>query len=1749
MRLPGRVWEHWLTHGFESAGPGREAGVRYDAGQGNVLGRPRRTVDLSAWPHCQEDWPDADVMGRFKQFWVTFECKNATLTDDMLRERVLSQRLKHLTLTNCALLSDEAAKAIGRECQGRLESIDLSGCSMITDEGVQAMTMQLRGLRCVRFDQCLNTTDFALHQVLTNCPELEVCSFRSNKRIVGNAFLTLPSASQSVMLLVHHSLRELDLAECTNLQDDTLRWIGESLLKLKVLNLSFCTGLSSHGLCHLDKLSRTLSVLNVSGCVSLDDGAADVLTRLGRLQELRINKVRKMSHRTIARLLSKSVFLQVLECDWVSQFRLPQLKGSMLESLSCKGSPELSKMCMARLSCLRRLVSLSVSRCTNLTDDALGVLMTSPAGRSLRHLDISYCANLQSFDWMYHDMATSFLTVDLSGLEFVEDVNLSRIVRAGFTAVLKVCDNDRIRDLNSCCESLRKLDVSSGCPQIRASRIRTLYPDIGEILHDTALEESLASIATRQLFNRFDIEMRAAGCIQACFRRFCKSRWVSFRYILFRFRNLTPIAATHMQRLWRQHRVPHHRELTRRFVKFQRVVKSTMWRSKFWTHMTVFKSRWAGATAMQATFRGYWWRRKHREILELLIMFGFKRQFAPVAKDCVQVAQEEAVYSRSILRASITTLPTRPAEDEMGFLLHPAREAVSLRKAMLVELRQALQERKLRLEREHKEKLLMRKSFFSMMSLRIQTWVRAHLAKKRSAFEQKLGEYHRQLRPSSSVNLRGRSAKCDDVPGWIVQGVVRLQARLRGRLVRDRPAKVRIHLAMKEIPRLVAQLNETFIFQGKQLDKLVALRAELNTFSVLAKHHKGFTSGSMLIKGEFYAMMQASMELRCTVSEQFHTNYAKRMQYHDITAEQMTSELKRLRTLLQKMRKVADRFQGRIRELSQGRHRYDSSEDPKLLALMRQSEKRLESLLPLVITVEQDWAKSNLALMQQLIKQAEETTEEVVRDELKRLQVELETQKEIMELHLGSSECARREWSFRRELLSTQLERDSAVQDSRKLQLMAQESRLQDVLEATQRDATEVGKSFVSLCLKPRSISRLADVDVKYRLERASRRAKREINLEAWTALIPIHYTKPDVVARVQDEIVARKMVVAKMKLGLLEGSEEDSGDQAENAESDGEDLDVEIPEDVAMGNFLQQMIEHSINKASESAASERKDGLQRLKDLLVTERQREYQRIMQAIVQRQQASVGFSEGVSTIVFTVGDREEAAMRRLVRQATMQGNPPFYCVRTNLARAFEIPEPVYMWYQRSLDTRRHVRRMRVEMFDPNEGPERFDKGDSKRDNQGAGGEDDEDDDDHDGDDEQNATREEDTPLKRLILHSKKAIKSMARAVLFPRNTAGDEEEIIEHPKLPGFRLVVSRFGTMEESVAELKVSCREVENETLTRKGFIKLPTEIRKFGSTERHRDEFFLWMIQARDFGKQKVLSMAKLEERKAEYEGILGKNANNKRVLQLLQECELDIEEQKFNAENGAARSAEEAQMESLQTTIDGLGLSKLETRKLTEAFASMDTDLSGSVSLDEFLAFIGLAPSELCTRVFEFLDSSNDGTMDFQEFLQALGTLCLFGNQELVKMGFQFGDREGKGSLFLEDFIKLLTMLHGVDPEDHFDLKRVMTFMHGRFGLGVQISFEEIYAVHLKYPVCFQPIFEIQQAMTTTFMGHKFWNHKKRVFHKAREALRIKVEKEKLKLELERRKQKKLAEMHEHRRDGARGRLSALLMDEDK
>ncbi len=108
--------------------------------------------------------------------------------------------------------------------------------------------------------------------------------------------------------------------------------------------------------------------------------------------------------------------------------------------------------------------------------------------------------------------------------------------------------------------------------------------------------------------------------------------------------------------------------------------------------------------------------------------------------------------------------------------------------------------------------------------------------------------------------------------------------------------------------------------------------------------------------------------------------------------------------------------------------------------------------------------------------------------------------------------------------------------------------------------------------------------------------------------------------------------------------------------------------------------------------------------------------------------------------------------------------------------------------------------------------------------------------------------------------------------------------------------------------------------------------------------------------------------------------------------------------------------------------------ELKRLFKKFKKLDTDKSGTLSVQEFLAIPELEHNPLVRRVVATFDEDKSGEVDFQEFIAALSVFATpTGKEEKFKFTFKVYDVDGDNFISNADLFHVLKAMVGSNLND--------------------------------------------------------------------------------------------------------------------
>lgn len=176
-----------------------------------------------------------------------------------------------------------------------------------------------------------------------------------------------------------------------------------------------------------------------------------------------------------------------------------------------------------------------------------------------------------------------------------------------------------------------------------------------------------------------------------------------------------------------------------------------------------------------------------------------------------------------------------------------------------------------------------------------------------------------------------------------------------------------------------------------------------------------------------------------------------------------------------------------------------------------------------------------------------------------------------------------------------------------------------------------------------------------------------------------------------------------------------------------------------------------------------------------------------------------------------------------------------------------------------------------------------------------------------------------------------------------------------------------------------------------------------------------------------------------------------------------------------------------------FERVGLTMFTVRKFFGLFRGIDTNGSGTISVDEFYGhFHGVQRSQFATRMFTIFDDDRSGEIDFREFTMVVWNVCTMSNSELARFGFRMVDNDGSNVIDTGEVRRLLaTLTPSVDHASTAFEERVLQLMSrmDADGNGV-VTCEEFVQFCVANPVMLKPVLDMQYSLRRATFGVRYW-----------------------------------------------------------
>jgi len=406
--------------------------------------------------------------------------------------------LQRVSLRDCAHLESAALAVLLRGCT-QLEVLDVSGCSHLGDQAFTSLGPgSLPVLSRLRLDGLAALSDAGIARLLSAAPALQALSMQRCAALTDTGLSALRAP-----------LRSVDLSQCTQLSDDTVRQLA--VVSGRQLHMAALSGLQlgDAALATLAQHCSALTSVSVAGCQRITDhGLLQLMRSCGALGELNVADCRGLTGEAFSRLevalpaLQRLNLARCFHLEPQHTRRLAERCPSLID-LDLQSCEALTDECIAALShCCRHLEALRLANCMRLTDQAV-LAIAQHSGPSLHELSLHNCGALT--DGAVEQLARScrsLQVLDLSWCEELTDRSLvaiaanlpalrtlrleqvSRPSSPGYAALAEHCQQLRVLSLGYTAVDdhqlialargaslLEELDLSA-CQQLSAAAIR-----------------------------------------------------------------------------------------------------------------------------------------------------------------------------------------------------------------------------------------------------------------------------------------------------------------------------------------------------------------------------------------------------------------------------------------------------------------------------------------------------------------------------------------------------------------------------------------------------------------------------------------------------------------------------------------------------------------------------------------------------------------------------------------------------------------------------------------------------------------------------------------------------------------------------------------------------------------------------------------------------------------------------------------------------------------------------------------------------------------------------------------------------------------------------------------------------------------------------------------------------------------------------------------------------------------------------
>ena len=179
-----------------------------------------------------------------------------------------------------------------------------------------------------------------------------------------------------------------------------------------------------------------------------------------------------------------------------------------------------------------------------------------------------------------------------------------------------------------------------------------------------------------------------------------------------------------------------------------------------------------------------------------------------------------------------------------------------------------------------------------------------------------------------------------------------------------------------------------------------------------------------------------------------------------------------------------------------------------------------------------------------------------------------------------------------------------------------------------------------------------------------------------------------------------------------------------------------------------------------------------------------------------------------------------------------------------------------------------------------------------------------------------------------------------------------------------------------------------------------------------------------------------------------------------------------------------AKEGELRCIQQAC---GLTDRHMQRLLAKFREEDCDKRGFVYRHEFFRFFKIPDSGFAKRAFTLMDSDQDDTIDFCEFVSCSFCYCTYDKVSLSRFAYDLFDQDGSTDLTMDEVRNLVEFVYGGGLDA--SVQRILNVIdEDKSGT---VSFKEFYEIKMRYPQLLYPAFELQTHLMRSLLGADFWS----------------------------------------------------------